>query len=92
MEDIPEGRTDVGTTVRIPFKLNYYDTPFIENTKLSNNVRFTITLQNIGTITNRKIVQMKVIFLPETYMSARDRPYLEEMLRQLIISNKRRDQ
>ncbi len=92
VEDIPEGRTDIGTTVRIPFKLNYYDTPFIENTKLSNNVRFAITLQNIGTITNRKVVQMKVIFLPETYMSARDRPYLEEMLRQLIISNKRRDQ
>jgi hypothetical protein len=91
VEDIPEGRTDIGTIVRIRFKLNYYDTPFIENTKLSNNVRFAITLQNIGIIKDRKIVQMKVIFLPETYMSARDRPYLEEMLRQLIISNKGRD-
>ena len=87
VEDIPEGRTDIGTIVTIRFKLNYYDTPFIENTKLSNSVRFAITLQHIGTIEDRKIVQMKVIFLPETYMSARDRPYLEEMLRQLIISN-----
>jgi hypothetical protein len=43
-------------------------------------------------IEDRKIVQMKVIFLPETYMSARDRPYLEEMLRQLIISDKRRNE
>ena len=92
VEDIPEGRTDIGTIVSIRFKLNYYDTPFIENTKLSNNVRFAITLQHIGMIEDRKIVQMKVIFLPETYMSARDRPYLEEMLRQLIISNKRRDE
>ena len=92
VEDIPEGRTDIGTVVRLLFKLNYYDTPFIENTKLSNNVRFAITLQNIGIIEDRKIVQMKVIFLPETYMSARDRPYLEEMLRQLIISKKQRDQ
>ena len=92
VEDIPEGRTDIGTIVSIRFKLNYYDTPFIENTKLSNSVRFAITLQHIGTIEDRKIVQMKVIFLPETYMSARDRPYLEEMLRQLIISNKGRDE
>jgi hypothetical protein len=92
VEDIPEGRTDIGTIVSIRFKLNYYDTPFIENTKLSNNVRFAITLQNVGMIEDRKIVQMKVIFLPETYMSARDRPYLEEMLRQLIISDKRRDE
>ncbi|MBP1698667.1 MAG: hypothetical protein H6Q41_3855 [Deltaproteobacteria bacterium] len=92
VEDIPEGRTDIGTIVTIRFKLNYYDTPFIENTKLSNSVRFAITLQHIGTIEDRKIVQMKVIFLPETYMSARDRPYLEEMLRQLIISNKGRDE
>jgi len=92
VEDIPEGRTDIGTIVSIRFKLNYYDTPFIENTKLSNNVRFAITLQNIGIIEDRKIVQMKVIFLPETYMSARDRPYLEEMLRQLIISDKRKDE
>lgn len=93
VEDIPEGRTDVGTTVRIQFKLNYYSTPFIDNTKLSNNVRFAITLQNIGTIKGRseKIVQMRIIFLPETYMSARDRPYLEEMLRQLIITDKRKD-
>lgn len=88
VEDIPEGRTDIGTIVKIPFKLNYYDTPFIENTKLANNVRFAITLQNIGTLTDRTLIQIKVIFLPETYMSARDRPYLEEMLRQLIISKK----
>jgi hypothetical protein len=92
VEDIPEGRTDIGTIVSIRFKLNYYDTPFIENTKLSNSVRFAITLQNIGMVEDRKVLQMKVIFLPETYMSARDRPYLEEMLRQLIISNKRRDE
>jgi hypothetical protein len=90
VEDLPEGRSDVGSTVKIRFKLNYYDTPFIDNTKLSNSIRFAITLQEIGTLgPEEKIVKMKVIFFPETYMSARDRPHLEEMLRQLIISKKK---
>jgi len=90
VEDLPEGRSDVGSTVRIRFKLNYYDTPFIDNTKLSNDVRFAVTLQEIGTLgPEKKIVKMKVIFFPETYMSARDRPHMEEMLRQLIVSKKK---
>jgi len=91
VEDLPEGTHDIGTAAKIKFKLNYYDTPFIDNTKLSNNVRFAITLQEIGVIEpeRKKIVSMKIIFFPETFMSGRDRPYLEEMLRQLIVSKKK---
>jgi hypothetical protein len=93
VEDLPEGRNDIGTVVKVRFKLNYYDTPFIDNTKLSNNVRFAITLQEIGTVEAERnnIVKMKIIFFPETFMSSRDRPYLEEMLQQLIVSKKRKD-
>jgi hypothetical protein len=36
----------------------------------------------------KKAVDLKVIFSPETYMSSRDRPYLEEMSQQLTSSEK----
>lgn len=75
---------NVGDIADIEFDLTYYDMPFVDNTKLFNATRFSITLNEI--ITDKrgdKIVDIKVIFFPETYMSGRDRPYLQEMLGQL---------
>lgn len=81
MPDKSEGR-DIAD---IAFDLTYYDMPFVDNTKLFNATRFSITLNEIVTDkdTDDKAVDIKVIFFPETYMSGRDRPYLEEMLGQL---------
>jgi anthranilate/para-aminobenzoate synthase component II len=31
----------------------------------------------------KKAATIKIIFFPESYMSSRDRPYLDEMLQQL---------
>lgn len=87
VEDIAEGSLSVGSIVKVDFRLNHYDAPFIDNTKLSNNVRFAITYK--GIITDDKgmnAVEMKIIFFPETYMSSRDRPYLDEMLQHLTSS------
>jgi uncharacterized Rmd1/YagE family protein len=69
----------------IEFDLTYYDMPFVDNTKLFNATRFSITLNEILTNKNTgdKTVDIKVIFFPESYMSGRDRPYLDEMLEQL---------
>lgn len=69
----------------IEFDLTYYDMPFVDNTKLFNATRFSITLNGIvtDTSTGDKAVDIKVIFFPESYMSGRDRPYLDEMLEQL---------
>jgi len=36
----------------------------------------------------KKAARIKIIFFPETYMSTRDRPYLDEMLQQLRKSKK----
>ena len=89
VEDIPERSIHVGSIVKVNFKLNYYDTPFIDNTKLSNHVRFAMTFKEIVTDDEgKKAVNLKVIFFPETYMSSRDRPYLDEMLQQLTSSKK----
>ena len=37
----------------------------------------------------KKAARIKIIFFPETYMSTRDRPYLDEMLQQLRKSKRR---
>lgn len=79
--DFPEGANDIGDLAEVEFKLSYYDTPFIDNTKLFNDTRFAITLH--GIVKERKAIDIKIIFFPETYMSSRDRPYLDQMLEQL---------
>jgi len=82
----------IGDIVDVKFNLNYYDMPFIDNTKLFNNTRFAITFKGIlideTDIEKGNAVKIKVIFFPETYMSSRDRPYLEEMLDQLRMKKK----
>jgi hypothetical protein len=84
VEDIPDGIVNVGSVVKVDFKLNRYDAPFVDNTKLSNGVRFAITYKGIKTDDKGKAaVGMKIIFFPESYMSSRDRPHLDEMLQHL---------
>jgi hypothetical protein len=87
VEDIPEGSLSVGSIVKVDFKLNRYDAPFIDNTKLSGNVRFAVTFKGIVTDgEGKQAVAMRIIFFPESYMSSRDRPYLDEMLQHLTRS------
>lgn len=82
--DMPEGNAKIASIADLSFKLTYYDMPFIDNTKLFNNTRFAVTLKGIGKDDKgNKFVNVKLIFFPETYMSGRDRPYLDEMLAQL---------
>ncbi|MFN3533024.1 MAG: hypothetical protein ACK41Q_11005, partial [Candidatus Brocadia sp.] len=85
MPDKSAGDRKVFDIADIEFDLTYYDMPFVDNTKLFNTTRFAITLNEIVTNkkTGEKAVDMKIIFFPETYMSSRDRPYLDDMLGQL---------
>ena len=86
VKDIPEGK-DVGDNVNVKFKLGYYDLPFIDNTKLFNSTRFAIILKKILKDEHgKKAINIKIIFFPESYMTSRDRPYLDEMLGQLMKS------
>ena len=88
--DIPEGVKDVGETTDVNFEVSFYDMPFIDNTKLFNATRFAITLKDIVLDeTQRRAARIKIIFFPESYMSTRDRPYLDEMLQQLRNSKRR---
>jgi|GEM_PF-1827840 len=82
--DIPAQTAFQAETAEVGFKLNYCSLPFIDNTKLFNATRFAITFKGISYTEDRqKVATIKVIFFPETYMSSRDRPFLDEMLQQL---------
>jgi len=70
----------------VEFELSYYDTPFMNNTRLLDGSRFALTLRNLDT--RRKVAVLKVVTFPEEYMSLRDRPYFDEMLAR--VSNRER--
>ncbi len=69
----------------IEFTVSYFDTPFMNNTKLIDGSRFSFVLRNIDPV--RKIANIEVIAFPEEYTNLRDRPYFDEMLSKLGEKN-----
>ncbi|MCE9625852.1 MAG: hypothetical protein K8R69_10450 [Deltaproteobacteria bacterium] len=65
----------------IEFTVSYFDTPFMNNTKLMDGSRFSFVLENADA--DRKIASIEVVAFPEEYMNLRDRPYFDEMLSRL---------
>ena len=65
----------------IEFEVSYFDTPFMNNTKLIDGSRFSFVLRKMDP--QRKIATMEVVVFPEEYMNLRDRPYFDEMLSRL---------
>jgi hypothetical protein len=65
----------------IEFNLSYFDTPFMNNTKLEDGSRFAFVLRNVDPA--RKVATIEVVTFPEEYMNLRDRPYFDEMLSRL---------
>lgn len=65
----------------IEFDASYFDTPFMNNTKLVDGSRFSFVLRNADP--ERKIALIEVVAFPQEYMNLRDRPYFDEMLSRL---------
>ena len=61
--------------------VSYFDTPFMNNTKLVDGSRFSFVLKNIDPV--RQMATIEVVTFPEEYMNLRDRPYFDEMLSRL---------
>ncbi len=65
----------------IEFTMSYFDTPFMNNTKLVDGSRFSFVLRNADPA--RKLATLEVVVFPSEYMNLRDRPYFDEMLSRL---------
>ncbi len=63
------------------FDVSYYDMPFMRNTRLIDGTRFSVILMNVDN--KGKQASIRIITFPEEYMSLRDRPYFEEMLKKI---------
>ena len=96
VSDIGDGYAKMKITDRVngedreefSFTLDHYDMPFTDNTRLCNETRFAIVLDQLAYTDSEGVktepaVDFKVVFFPESYMSSRDRPFLDEMLKQL---------
>ncbi len=81
---------DTLDATEMEFNLDIYDMPFTDNTRLANEARFALVLDRIVHMTTDgdslpecQAAELKLLFFPESYMSSRDRPFLDEMLEQL---------
>jgi hypothetical protein len=70
----------------LEFDVSYYDTPFMNNTRLTDGSRFAFTLKNSDPTAKRAV--LKIVTFPEEFMSLRDRPYFDEMLARISEEKK----
>ena len=82
LQVIADRETEFGVKNDLEFNVSYFDLPYIDNTKIYNGSRFAITLKSVVTDSSdgSKAADLSIMFFPESYMSSRDRPFLDEML------------
>ncbi len=68
----------------ISFTLDYFNFPLIDNTRLSDNERFAIVLEDFS----RGEIKIKGVMFPGIYASQRDKPYLNEAIHGLNVHPK----
>mgnify|MGYP001817249094 CR=1 FL=1 len=83
IEDLDEESAAKEPT-EIEFSLDYFNFPLIDNTRLSDNERFAIVLEEF----NRRQLVLKGVLFPGVYASQRDKPYLNEAIQDLKIQQK----
>jgi hypothetical protein len=66
-------------TTDLEFTLNFFNFPLIDNTRLSSNQRFSLILENYDSNT----LKVVGIVFPGLYASQRDKPFLNEAIREL---------
>jgi len=63
----------------VEFDVGYFSTPMIDNTRLSNDQRVAVVLTDI----NPYGASLSLVYFPGSRASLREKPYYEEILRQL---------
>ena len=63
----------------VDFVLGFFDTPMIDNTRLSNDQRVALVLSDM----NQDGASLSLIYFPGSRASLREKPYYEEILRKL---------
>lgn len=61
------------------FKLDFFNFPLIDNTRLSHNHRFALVIEEFDSNT----IELKGVLFPGVYASQRDKPFLNEAINDL---------
>ena len=72
------------------FNLNYFNFPMVDNTRLSNNHRFSIVLEAFDLKGDEPHIELTGLVFPSEYASLRDRPGMQEareLLEEALASN-----
>lgn len=67
------------------FTLDYFNFPMVDNTRLSDNHRFAVVMEEFITKGDRPHIEVTAIVFPAEYSSLRDRPGMQEA-RELLES------
>jgi hypothetical protein len=78
-EDTGEYRTDDAE-----FWVGFYDFPMIDHVRLSRDQRFAVILRNFG----GESARIAAVYFPGSYASLKEKPYVQEMVKNLLQPNK----
>jgi len=70
--------TGLELEVERSFKLNYFNFPIVDNTRLENNHRFAVVLDEFDLDSEQATIKLTAIIFPSEYASLRDRPGMKE--------------
>jgi hypothetical protein len=83
--EIPSGQMEI-----FEFWVGYFDFPSIDNIRLSENQRCSVVLKKLDK--NQKSAEITLLYFPGSYASLKDKPYIEDMIRNLGLESKLEDQ
>jgi hypothetical protein len=81
LETLTDG-ADHPSTTRVEFDVTYFDFPMIDSSRLENGQRCAVILSAFG----RQTADVTTVCFPGEYASLKDRPYYDEVVRQLRMS------
>jgi hypothetical protein len=64
------------------FNMDFFNFPLIDNTRLSNNHRFALIIEDF----DHKTIELKGVLFPGVFASQRDKPFLNEAINELKAS------
>ena len=71
--------------IKRDFTLDYFNFPIVDNTRLENNHRFAIVLDDFDLKSDKPHIELTALIFPSEYASLRDRPGMKEA-RELLKS------
>lgn len=75
-----------GETVSTEFWVGFFDFPMIDNTRLPDDQRFAVVLNNFDRA--QHVADLTVTFFPGKYAGLREKPYYDEVLAKLLAANR----